>query len=730
MGTSFSSISGIIKNGAGVAGNVLQSISGLATGGTDAILKLLISLFSSGQIILGVILSCMLSFLSALMVGDDLGFSVNSLREVFFGTTLYDSLCDSANFLAAALLIVFFFFVTLKTSFSSITGNQDTLKNVFLRVTIAVALLLVIRPTICYVMDNFVNVLWEGNGSDVDGVKNILIKVDVGEISSGGLNSLSSRAEDIADAMSSNPSLADLSIDTVKLLCTSASKIIVFILAIIIIVMFVKLLIEAYARYLSMVMVIIFSPTACVGFISVGTSQIFTKYMRMIFTQVSVMFLTKMWMQITGTISLSGDSMDIGTYVIIIAWVAAGLKLESYFRAVGLDVVQQGFGLANQMTMALFTAQQMGRAGNSLTSGAVMAGAAATGNMSMGKAASFLAGKSTESADVLKAMQQSPFARSSYNGNTKESISNAMQNPSREGYNAVHKLLSNLNAPDRQQALSDMANGLYGNALSHIKGMKENGGGALSNMSFTDNGTLQGNIALGNGMGSAKVTISDKPIASKENDGLNFSFQDANGYEKYAHIEGNGDFDPEKLSEATFIPDIAQTDSATTQEIAANSFAKDWNLDESDVNDREFAFNFDERGNVESVESRAIDSGVSIKGSDDQPASSDGQVVGRYGDRGDYTKYDATTPSAEWFSENGKFENLGLHEVSSFTMPQGTQNLYVGTAKTESGLKVQLEMRQHGDGTKLESGWRTYQASDGTKWDLKATRSSKNDNKK
>ena len=63
-------------------------------------------------------------------------------------------------------------------------------------------------------------------------------------------------------------------------------------------------------------------------------------------------------------------------------------------------------------------------------------------------------------------------------------------------------------------------------------------------------------------------------------------------------------------------------------------------------------------------------------------------------------------------------------------MPQGTQNLYVGTAKTESGLKVQLEMRQHGDGTKLESGWRTYQASDGTKWDLKATRSSKNDNKK
>lgn len=709
----------------GIAGTVLDSVGSLIGGATDAMLKLVITILSKGLIIFGAIIACVLSFCTALMVGDDLGFSITHLKEVFFGETLFNSLCDSADFLAIALLLVFFFFVSLKTVFGPVSGARDTLKGVILRLMISIALLVTIRPSLYYVLDHFVNVLWEGNGDTIEGVQGLLANVTVGTVVSGSLSTAGSRLDEIGETLTGNPTLAQLEMDTAKILIAAVSNIIVMILAIIIIVMFVKLLIEAYARYLSMVMVIIFSPIACVGFVSEGTTQIFSKYMRMVFTQISVMFLTKMWLQITGTISISGDSMDIGTYVIIIAWVSAGLKIESYFRAVGLDVVQQGMGVANQMTMALFTASQFKKAGANMASGALMAGAASTGNMNLGKAGMFLSGKSTESSDVMKAMQQNPFARHSYNDNLKESIANAMQNPSREGYNAVNKVLSNLDAPGRQQALSDMANGLYGNAFGHIKGLKANGGGALSNMSFTDNGTLHGNVSLGKGMGTASITIADKPINNKDGQGLSFSFKDENGFEKYALIQGNGDYDPEKLSNSSFVPDINQDDVATTQEIAANSFAKDWNLDKSDVDDKEFAFNLDNEGNIESVESMDMDARGNLFGSDDQEATSESKIVGRFGEKNDFSRYDSNNPDAKWFAENGKFENLGLHEVSNFVQPEGTKNYFVGTAETETGQKIQVEMRQYMDGTKLEKGWKTYKAADGTKWDIKATRSEK-----
>ena len=201
----------------------------------------------------------------------------------------------------------------------------------------------------------------------------------------------------------------------------SPAVLLTIILIIIIAMEFFKLLLEAAERYVVINLSMIFTPLVASTVTSKSTSRVFTSFFRMVASQLLLMIFNILF--IRGSLYMmkhlgedSTASAQIVLYCIfLIAFLKAGQAMDSYMKSIGLDVVQTGGSLADDILM---TGRMLGsgvsgvaRGIDKLRNGAFGAGALLGASKlgitptPRGEAVLAMADKKMQEAGVLRTMQ-------------------------------------------------------------------------------------------------------------------------------------------------------------------------------------------------------------------------------------------------------------------------------------------------------------------------------------
>lgn len=143
---------------------------------------------------------------------------------------------------------------------------------------------------------------------------------------------------------------------------------------------FVKLALEVAERYVVVCVSIYLSPLAFATAASKGTVKIMSTYIRMVFCQLLLMIFNIIFVDGTliaiyhyadcgGSITLNGTETKCPAFIfciLLLAFITAGQKMDSYMRGLGLDVVQTG-SLFDEIRGSMLNGMMMVRA----TGGAV-----------------------------------------------------------------------------------------------------------------------------------------------------------------------------------------------------------------------------------------------------------------------------------------------------------------------------------------------------------------------
>ncbi|MCR5144739.1 MAG: hypothetical protein K6B67_05465 [Lachnospiraceae bacterium] len=110
-----------------------------------------------------------------------------------------------------------------------------------------------------------------------------------------------------------------------------------------------KLLTEAVQRYIVIMLCFYFSPLAFATAVSKESTRIFKAFIKLVFSQLLLMLMNVIFLKAVSSAMnmMSGNVHPILGIIFIISLAQIGQKIDSYFKALGLDIVQTGTGLAS-----------------------------------------------------------------------------------------------------------------------------------------------------------------------------------------------------------------------------------------------------------------------------------------------------------------------------------------------------------------------------------------------
>lgn len=307
---------------------------------------------------------------------------------------------------------------------------------------------------------------------------------------------------------------------------------------------FLKLLVELIRRYVT-TGIIFMGVNSAVGLLgSAATTTVFFSYMRMFAVEVAILVISRLWVSLS-LYMMSTMTTGVINFFIIIAFINYGVKLEGFFRDIGLSVSSTGPALLDSAMTAGAAMLMMGsKAKNAVGNGLLNVGGA-TGNMGLAAVGSAMTGKGLSPESVINAAHNSfggamrdraqskagAGGASSLTGSQKENMLNALKSGTRLGNEAFKQGLGSLNAAGKDEMLNAVGDSMFqavGNALD------KNGEGVRMTVDSYDQYAGFG-VSMKDKDGNvlATGTVSDKP----QQNGKSIGFKDSAGNQKFLNMD-------------------------------------------------------------------------------------------------------------------------------------------------------------------------------------------------
>ena len=310
---------------------------------------------------------------------------------------------------------------------------------------------------------------------------------------------------------------------------------------------FLKLLIELVRRYVTSG-ILFMGVNSAVGLLgSAATTTVFFSYMRMFAVEIAILVISRLWVSLS-LFMMSNMTTTVINFFIIIAFINYGVKLEGFFRDIGLSVSSTGPALLDSAATAGVAMVMMGaRAKNAVGNGLLNVGGA-TGNMGLAAVGSAMTGKGLSPESVINAAHNSTggsmrekFQRraeekgkstdSNLTNSQKESMFNALRAGTRLGNEAFKQGMGSLNAAGKEEMLNAVGKSQFD---SIGKALDKNGEGInMSVDSFDQYAGFGVSMKDKDGNTIATGTISDKAQLH----GKSIGFKDANGNQKFLNLD-------------------------------------------------------------------------------------------------------------------------------------------------------------------------------------------------
>lgn len=254
-----------------------------------------------------------------------------------------------------------------------------------------------------------------------------------------------------------------------------------------------KLAINLIRRYVVFCVLNLTSPLFASMGCSAETQPILVTFMKMYGTQIGMIILSKLWIQLT-LLMLSKVYLSIFGFFMIVAFINIGVSMENMARDLGFSVASQGGALLDSVVATGFVlgnAYVMGKHG--IGKAAIDIGSA-NNNASMVKfgmnAMGAKGGLAASPENIAKTMADNRFAgklASQKGMPTSSQIANLGKILDRGGMvknQALGQALSNLSGEGRKQALNALMEQNYGNLIGKMgeKGLQVTASGEVSQM--------------------------------------------------------------------------------------------------------------------------------------------------------------------------------------------------------------------------------------------------------
>lgn len=320
-----------------------------------------------------------------------------------------------------------------------------------------------------------------------------------------------------------------------------------------------KLYLELVKRYMYMSCLYMMFPTAC-GFLASGaTTTIFFTYLRMFGVEIGVLVLTRLWIALSMFVM---GSLPSGTFsfIVIIAFINIGIKMENTLKDMGLSVSSTGPALLDSMAA---TAGGMIYMAKRSTSGALTNIGAAKGNMALVAVGNAMSGKpispdaiaNAANASIGGAIRQrmtsdsrtgtgastassifgKPNTSSNLTESKKQNMFDLLNENSRMSKDAfTREINSGLNSAGRQEMFDAITTSQFGDLSNTLNACGE--GSKLNINSYDQYSGFGTSITDENGNVLASGTISEKQSPT----GRSINFTDASGRQRYLNLDNPG----------------------------------------------------------------------------------------------------------------------------------------------------------------------------------------------
>lgn len=199
----------------------------------------------------------------------------------------------------------------------------------------------------------------------------------------------------------------------------------------VIIILYVKLIFEAFKRKMTILVIDTLSPFAFYSLVDAKTSEIIGKTIKAWGISVAILYTTKWWL--LAAIKMLSKTENITHFFYVIAWLFIGTQLENVFNELGFSSSMMGRGIFDSVTSSLRDLSIMGGMAKNATksAGRIVEGvgnnAGLTPVMALGQK---MQGKSANTpGDILKnSVGGQSFKRDDVKADQKQTMANALDN--------------------------------------------------------------------------------------------------------------------------------------------------------------------------------------------------------------------------------------------------------------------------------------------------------------